>query len=380
MESMEQQCEERPRRVLQIGMTRNWGGLETYLMQQFRHLDPARVCYDFVNITGEYDICFQQEILDAGSEIYSVCSRHRNPLKHYAEWYRLLQHHAGEYDAIVLNTNSLEYVYPLVLAKKFGIPRRVIHSHNAGYGHPIDCGRRALIAMNTRLIHASATDYLACSEAAGRWMFGDGTSFRVVHNAIDTAGYRPDAARRAAVRAEFGLGDALVLGHVGRFTYQKNHDYLLDIFAVVHRERSDAVLLLVGDAVEDTSFLDAAHEKAERLGLRDSVRFLGLRQDVPDLMQAMDAFLLPSHFEGLPLVGIEAQAAGLPCFVSDAVSRELAITDLMHFLPLGDASAWTAPILAAAGRPRRDTAAELRRAGYDIEAETRKMEEFFCSN
>jgi len=367
-------------RVLQVGMTRNWGGLETYLMQQFRHLDPARVHYDFVNITGEYDICFQQEILEAGSSIYRVCSRHRNPARHYAQWCQLLQHHAGAYDAIVLNANSLEYVYPLVVAKKFGIPRRVIHSHNAGYDHPIGRGRRALIAMNRRLLRASATDYLACSDAAGQWMFGAGTSYHVVHNAIDPAAYRPDAARRAAVRGELGLGDALVLGHVGRFSYQKNHGYLLDIFAAVQRERPDAVLLLIGGPVEDTSFLDAAHEKAERLGLAGHVRFLGLRQDVPDLMQAMDAFLLPSHFEGLPLVGIEAQAAGLPCYVSDVVSRELAVTDLMHFLPLGDAAAWTQPILAGAALPRRDTADEIRRAGYDILAETKKMEDFFCSN
>lgn len=365
--------------VLQVGMTRNWGGLETYLMQQFRHLDPARVHYDFVNITGEYDICFQQEILDAGSEVYSVCSRHRNPLRHYLEWRQLLRAHAGEYDAIVLNANSLEYVYPLVLAKKMGIPRRVIHSHNAGYDHPIGRGRRALIAMNRRLLRGAATDYLACSTEAGQWMFGE-TPFRVVHNAIDRAAYRPDSARRAAMRAQLGLGDAgaLVLGHVGRFSYQKNHDYLLDIFAAVHEKRPDAVLLLIGGAVEDTSFLDAAHEKAERLGLAEAVRFLGLRSDVPDLMQAMDAFLLPSHFEGLPLVGIEAQAAGLPCYVSDVVSRELAVTDLMHFLPLDAPAPWAAAILEGAGRPRRDTADDIRRAGYDIVAETRKMEEFFC--
>lgn len=368
-----------PKRVLEVGMTRNWGGLETYLMQQFRHLDPARVHYDFVNITGEYDICFQQEIADAGSEIYSVCSRHRNPLRHYREWYQLLARHAGAYDAIVLNTNSLEYVYPLVAAKRFGIPRRVIHSHNSGFENAIGTARRALIAMNRRLLRASATDYLACSEAAGCWMFDPGTPFRVVHNAIDLAAYRPDPERRAAVRASLGVGDALVLGHIGRFSYQKNHDFLLDIFKAVHEQRPDAILWLIGDAVGDTSFLDAAHEKAERLGLEESVRFLGLRSDVPDLLQAMDAFLLPSHFEGLPLVGVEAQAAGLPCYVSDAVSQELALTGCMHFLPLGHADAWAAAILHDAGQPHRDTAGEIRRAGYDIEAETRKMEEFFWS-
>ena len=367
-----------PKRILEVGMTRNWGGLETYLMQQFRHLDPARVHYDFVNITGEYDICFQQEILDAGSKVYRVCSRHRNPLWHYREWYQLLRHHAGEYDAIVLNTNSLEYVYPLVIAKKFGIPRRVIHSHNGGFENAIGTARRALIAMNRRLLRASATDYLACSEAAGRWMFDAGTSFHVVHNAIDLAAYHPDPVRRANARASLGLGDAFVLGHIGRFSYQKNHAFLLDVFAAVHEQKPDAVLLLVGDAVGDTSFLDAAHEKVERLGLAGSVRFLGLRSDVPDLLQAMDAFLLPSHFEGLPLVGVEAQAAGLPCYVADTVSQELAMTDCMHFLPLGDAGKWAVAILQDAAQPHRDTAEAIRRAGYDIITETRKMEDFFC--
>lgn len=377
---MEQQRQARPKRVLEVGMTRNWGGLETYLMQQFRHLDPARVHYDFVNITGEYDICFQQEILDAGSEVFRVCSRHRNPLRHYREWYQLLRHHAGAYDAIVLNTNSLEYVYPLVIARKFGIPRRVIHSHNAGFENAIGTARRALIAMNQRLLRASATDYLACSEDAGRWMFGTGTPFRVVHNALDMASYRFDPARRAAVRQSLGLGDALVLGHVGRFSYQKNHDFLLDAFAAVHEARPDTVLLLVGDAVGDTSFLDATKEKVERLGLKENVRFLGMRQDVPDLLQAMDVFLLPSHFEGLGIVGIEAQAAGLPTFASDTLPRDLAVTSLIHFLPLGRAEAWAEAVLHGGGQPRRDTTDEIRRAGYDIDEETRKMEEFFCSN
>ena len=372
-------AQKQPKRVLEVGMTRNWGGLETYLMQQFRHLDPARVHYDFVNITGEYDICFQQEILDAGSEVFRVCSRHRNPLRHYREWYQLLRHHAGAYDAIVLNTNSLEYVYPLVIAKTFGIPRRVIHSHNAGFENAIGTARRALIAMNQRLLRASATDYLACSEAAGRWMFSEKTPFHVVHNAIDTAAYRPDAARRASVRAALGVHDALVLGHVGRFSYQKNHDFLLDIFAAVHAKHPDAVLLLVGDAVGDTTFLDAAHEKAEQLGLSENVRFLGLRSDVPDLMQAMDAFLLPSHFEGLGIVGIEAQAAGLPTYASDTLPRDLAVTSLIHFLPLGRAEAWAEAVLHGGGQPRRDTTDEIRHAGYDIDEETRKMEEFFWS-
>ena len=137
-----------PIRVLQIGMTKNIGGLETYLMQQFRHLDKSKVVYDFVNITGEYDIVFRTEIESAGSRIFEVKSRHSNPIRHYWQWIKLLYQISPDYKAIVLNSNSIIYVFPLVAARFFGIPMRVIHSHNSGFEQSIGILRSFLIKLN----------------------------------------------------------------------------------------------------------------------------------------------------------------------------------------------------------------------------------------
>ena len=140
-----------PVRVLQIGMTRNHGGLETYLLQQFRALNKFKVTYDFVNITGEYDIVAQEELIAAGCKIFKVNSRHKNPIKHYYQWLKLLCKVHEQYDAIVLNANSLEYVFPLFTAKWFKIPKRIIHSHNTGYDHNIGTVRNILIKINKRI-------------------------------------------------------------------------------------------------------------------------------------------------------------------------------------------------------------------------------------
>ena len=147
--------EPRVLRVLQVGMTRNLGGIETYLIEQFRHLDKTKIDYDFVNITGEYSICYEDEILASGSKIFKVVSRHKNPLLHYWQWFNILLQHKGVYDVIVLNTNSLEYVFPLVFGKVFGIPVRVIHSHNSGFENKQGLARRPLMRMNKRLLEWS---------------------------------------------------------------------------------------------------------------------------------------------------------------------------------------------------------------------------------
>lgn len=367
-------------KVLQIGMTRNWGGLETYLMQQFRNLDPHKVQYDFVNITGEHDIVFQEEILSKGSRIYKVCSRHINPLKHYYQWIRLLGKIGKEYQAIVLNTNSLGYVFPVWAARFFGIPKRIIHSHNGGFENRVGLIKGLLIKVNKFLLAQSATDYWACSKRAGEWMFGHGQEFVVIPNAIKVSDFAYSSDVREAKRAELGLDTQLAVGHVGRFTNQKNHQFLIEIFAELCKLHGDAKLLLAGNAVEDMSYLENAKMQAKELGLEDKVIFLGMRSDVKELMQAMDCFVLPSKFEGLPLVGIEAQAAGLPCFFADTITREIGISGSAHFLSLEDgAKTWAKNILAGSKMGRQDNTAQIERAGYDIETSVKSIEEYFLS-
>lgn len=361
-------------RVLQVGMTRNLGGIETYLIEQFRHLDKSKIDYDFVNITGEYSICYEDEILASGSKIFKVVSRHKNPLLHYWQWFNILLQNKGVYDVIVLNTNSLEYVFPLVLGKVFGIPVRVIHSHNSGFENKQGLARRILVGMNKKLLAWSANLRFACSQFAGQWMFKD-NPYHVIYNAIDIHKYDADLAVRDEMRQALNLDTALTLLHVGRFSYQKNHSFLLDIFKEVHSIQPDSVLLLVGDTTEESEFLTEVKRKIKAYGLEHVVRLLGRRDDVNKIMQAADVLVMPSFFEGLTVVGIEAQACDLPLLLSDTVTKELGLLPSTQFISLdAGAKAWAEVIVNSKQHNRRSRYEELKAAGYDIGFETERVE------
>lgn len=361
-------------RVLQVGMTRNLGGIETYLIEQFRHLDKSKIDYDFVNITGEYSICYEDEILASGSKIFKVVSRHKNPLLHYWQWFNILLQNKGIYDVIVLNTNSLEYVFPLVLGKVFGIPVRVIHSHNSGFENKQGLVRRLLVGMNKKLLAWSANLRFACSQFAGQWMFKD-NPYHVIYNAIDIHKYDADLAVRDEMRQALNLDTALTLLHVGRFSYQKNHSFLLDIFKEVHSIQPDSVLLLVGDTTEESEFLTEVKRKIKAYGLEHVVRLLGRRDDVNKIMQAADVLVMPSFFEGLTVVGIEAQACDLPLLLSDTVTKELGLLPSTQFISLdAGAKAWAEVIVNSKQHNRQSRYEELKAAGYDIGNETERVE------
>ena len=366
--------ESRRLRVLQVGMTRNLGGIETYLIEQFRHLDKSKIDYDFVNITGEYSICYEDEILASGSKIFKVVSRHKNPLLHYWQWFNILLQNKGIYDVIVLNTNSLEYVFPLVLGKIFGIPVRVIHSHNSGFENKQGLARRLLVGMNKKLLAWSANLRFACSQFAGQWMFKD-NPYHVIYNAIDIHKYDADLIVREETRNALGLHTELTLLHVGRFSYQKNHSFLLDIFKEVHRIQPDSVLLLVGDTTEESEFLTEVKRKIKAYGLENVVRLLGRRDDVNKIMQAADVLVMPSFFEGLTVVGIEAQASDLPLLLSDTVTKELGLLPSTQFISLeAGPTAWAKAIVNSKRHNRQSRYEELKAAGYDIVNETERVE------
>ena len=366
--------ESRGLRVLQVGMTRNLDGIETYLIEQFRHLDKSKIDYDFVNITGEYSICYEDEILASGSKIFKVVSRHKNPLLHYWQWFNILLQNKGVYDVIVLNTNSLEYVFPLVLGKIFGIPVRVIHSHNSGFENKQGLARRLLVGMNKKLLAWSANLRFACSQFAGQWMFKD-NPYHVIYNAIDIHKYDADLAVRDEMRQALNLDTALTLLHVGRFSYQKNHSFLLDIFKEVHSIQPDSVLLLVGDTTEESEFLTEVKRKIKAYGLENVVRLLGRRDDVNKIMQAADVLVMPSFFEGLTVVGIEAQASDLPLLLSDTVTKELGLLPSTQFISLeAGPTAWAEAIVNSKQHNRQSRYEELKAAGYDIGNETERVE------
>lgn len=357
-------------RVLEIGMTRNIGGMETYLIEQYRHLDKSKIQYDFVNLTGEYPMAFEKEIISNGNRVYNIVSRGKNPLKHYYEWFQFMRKYHKLYDAIILNTCDLYHIIPLFLAKIFGIKTIILHSHNAGNEKSKNRLRKILIRFNTILMNFSVTNYWACSKVAAEWMFGYDKKYELIKNGIDTHKYIYNEKKRYTLRKEMYLDEHFVIGHIGRFAYQKNHEFIIKLFYEIIKAKPNAILLLIGKIEQTNQIFINTKNLVKQLGLEDKVLFLNARNDVADLYQIMDCFILPSHFEGLPIVGIEAQAAGLKCVVSKNISRELQITNLVKFIGLNEnIKLWVKEILSAETLKRENMYEKIISTGYDIKKE-----------
>lgn len=294
-------------------------------------------------------------------------SKLSRPRAYYGNLLRLLRER--RYDCVHIHG---DVAYLLLIfaraARRAGVDSVILHSHAAG----VDGGSRRLKLILHRLarpfLARSATRFAACSDRAAQWMYpflgSDGVA--IVNNGIEVERYAYDAATRERMRAELKLDGCFVVGHVGRFAYQKNHEYLLDAFAAIRRRIPNARLLMVGEGV----LFDRIREKSSRLALERDVIFYGASYDVGSLLQAMDLFLLPSHFEGLPVVGVEAQAAGLPVIFSDSVTRQADLSGRAWFLP-AEASAverWAerAQAVAAEEADRSKGREAVERAGFTV--------------
>ncbi len=307
-----------------------------------------------------------------GTDVHYVGTRGprwTRPFAYYRNTLKLLQ--GSGYDCVHIHG---DVAYLLLIfakaARRAGVDRIILHSHAAG----IDGGSRRLKAALHRLCRGAlrrcATDFAACSDKAAAWMYPglDVSRVRMIKNGVELARFAYDADARARIRGELKLEDAFVVGHVGRFAYQKNHEYLLEVFAAMRARVANARLLLVGEGV----LFDETCKKAVDLGLEKDVIFYGASNDVGKLMQAMDLFALPSRFEGLPVVGVEAQAAGLPVLFSDYITRQARLTEHVRFLPIDRASVgkWGEAALAVAEGPGWDRAADcetVRQAGFTIQ-------------
>lgn len=367
-------------KILQIGMTKNIGGIETYLIEQYRHLDKRRIDYDFINMIGENNIAFEDEIKSNGNEIYNIVSRGKNPLKHYWQWIMFFYKNAKFYDAIVFNTCDLYHMCPLFLAKIFNIRIRIIHSHNNGNEKKEKIFRKILIKVNKFLMDISVTNYWACSTEAGLWMFGKNKNFKIIHNLIDSRKYIYNIDVRRKIRKSLNIEDKFVIGHIGRFSYQKNHVFLIKVFNEIYKKDKNSVLLLIGGKTGNQSYYQESVNLVNKMGLDDNVYFLGMQKNVADYYQAMDCFLLPSRFEGLGIVGIEAQASSLCCIVSTNVSRELQITELVKYISLNEnIDIWVKEILKSKLNKRINRYKEIVNKGYDIEEGNKIFQEYFIS-
>lgn len=346
----------------------NRGGLETMLMNYYRHTDRNKVQFDFLT-HRPYDGDYGEEIRQLGGEIYHLPVL--NPLSpiYKRELTRFFREHP-EYRIVHVHQDCLSGVI-LKAAKECGVPVRIAHSHNSNQDKNL---KYPVKLWYKRQIPRYATALFACGKDAGDWMFGR-APYQIINNAIAASVYTYDPKKRARMRQLLGLGDQLVVGHVGRFSPPKNHPFLLEVFAAVLKKEPNAVLLLVGGGDD----LPKIQEKAQSLGISGHVRFLGVRSDVADLMQAMDVFVFPSLYEGLPVTMVEAQASGLPCLISDKVPPECIITEgLVDMLPLSaGAETWAEKVLEKKNLPRTDSYAEIAAHGFDITTEAVKLQEFY---
>lgn len=349
-----------PIRILHVIGIMNRGGAETMIMNLYRNIDRTKVQFDFVENSDE-PAAFDDEIRALGGRIYRC--PHYNGKNHfsYVRWWKeFFRGHRGEYPIVHGHIGSTAAIY-LSIAKKNGA-YAIAHSHSAG----MDSILYRAYSYPTRHI---ADHFFACSRDAGIVRYGkrignNHTCCEVLTNAIDVCKFTFCPQTRTAVRNSLGIdASTFVVGHVGRFAEAKNHAFLIDIFAQIHQRRPDAVLLLVGDGELRPQIEKQIADK----GLQDSIILTGVRSDVNRLLQAMDVFVFPSLYEGLPVSIIEAQAAGLPCLISDKVPIECKKTGLVTQIPLASgAQAWADAVFQAVSVPRVDTAEQIRNAGYDI--------------
>ena len=358
-------------RILHVVTYMGRGGLETMIMNYYRRMDRTKVQFDFL-VHRDFRADYDDEIEQLGGRIYRI--------GRLIPWSRAYQQSLDtffaehpEYREVHVHQDCLSAVI-LKAAMKHGVPMRIAHSHSSSQ----DKNLKYLIKLYyKRQIPQYATALFACGRDAGDWMFG-GKPYTIVNNAIDAAQYSYCPTRKMEIRRSLHIAEnAFVVGHVGRFSPVKNHAFLLDVFDQLRRENERAVLLLVGDG----DLRSSMEEKAKIMGLEDHVLFTGVRNDVCDLMQAMDVFVFPSLYEGLPVSLVEAQAAGLPCLISDCVPDACMLTDLVQKVSLEEsARQWAKRILAASATVRRDRLGEIAASGFDIVSNAAWLQQYYIEH
>lgn len=359
-------------KVLHVVGRMDRGGTEALLMSLLHTIDRDRYQFDFVEQT-EDECDYDQEILGLGSKIYRCPNISSESIKKYREWWKEFFTEHPEYAIIHGHSRGSAPIY-LDEANKAG-RTTIMHCHNNSHGKGVKGAIRYVWQLPLRKI---GKYNFACSYDSGVSQFGKNGTFEVIKNGIisERFAWNPDI--REKKRKELGIENSFVIGNVARFVEQKNHVFLIKVFNEVQKLNPDSKLMLVGEGPLEKD----VRKQIKELGIEDKVIFTGVRSDVNELMQAMDAFLLPSYFEGLGIVNIEAQAAGLPCFVSDKViPPEVDITELMHHIPLEESpKEWAVKILDGRIKTedRKERCEDIVNAGYDIKATAERLCEFYA--
>ena len=354
------------------------GGIQSLVIDWVSRFDKNKIHVDFLLLDDGKEYELEQTLKELGCTVYKLKGiwvktpidfiKYKYAVKNFFK-----EHH--DYKVVHMHSSSKNYMF-LKYAKKYGIPMRIAHSHNIDF-QTNDNLKKIIGNVFKKPLIKYSTDYFACSKIAGEWLFGkkivESDKFKVIHNAIDYEKFKYDEKVRKEIRKTLKINDSdIVIGNVGRFSNQKNHLFLLDIFNATLKINSHIKLVLVGQGENERII----REKINHLGINDKVIITGFRNDVNKLMQGMDVFLMPSLHEGLPVVGVEAQAAGLPCFMSkDVITNEVKILDSLKFISLhNDANYWAKEILSS-NLKRVDSYNKLKYSGYLIEDTVKAIEE-----
>lgn len=353
------------KRVLIDGMTNNMGGLEKFSYTLYKLLKES--CQiDFITIDKE--IPYEKEFLDNGCKIYRITPRYASLRKFKKDIQAVFEN--GNYDILWFNKTTLSSVDCLKIAKQNHVNKIICHSHASK-----NMGNILTLIMhkyNQWNIDKYVDYKVACSENAAVWFFGKSTKdVKIFQNGVDVANYEPVSTLRKKKRKEMNVENKFVVGHIGMFSEVKNHKFILDVFAEIVKQ-TDSQLLLCGEG----ELKGEIQEYAKNKGIEEKVSFLGIRKDIPEILQAVDVVIFPSLHEGLPFALVEAQAAGVPCVVSDTVSIEAKLTDLIHFLSLqDDVKIWAEKILEYREYQKVSKAEQLEEKGYSLETMKKNIQE-----
>lgn len=353
-------------RVLQCVNNMHRAGLETMLMNYYRNLDREKIQFDFL-VHRQERSDYDDEIECMGGHIYRAPRLYPQNYPAYFAYMKQFFREHPEYKIVHSHIDAMSYL-PLLAAKKANVPVRIAHSHSSS----IDRDSKYWVKQGFRmLLPRVATHLFSCGEIAGQFLFR-GKAYQIIPNAIDASQFLFNSEIRDGRRRELNLDGKYVVGHVGRFSYPKNHEFLVDIFVQIYEKEKKAVLMLVGTGEKE----EKIREYVQAQGLSDAVMFMGNRSDVNELYQVMDVFVMPSLFEGVPLVGVEAQFSGLPCVFSDKVPGEVMFTEKCEFVDLNQSAERFADVVLAQRNKERDSGTAFCTT-YDVRHACRLLEESY---
>lgn len=352
------------------------GGIQTFVLENWKHMDKNKVQVDFLLLDDGVTYELEDTLRKMGSNVFKLKGIWIKKPWDYVKYYKSLNKffkQNNDYQVVHLHSSSKNFLV-LALAKKYGVKVRIAHSHNIGFQTTskiqIVCGN-----ILKYFLRKYSTDYFACSELAGQWLFGKKEKVTVVKNAVDIDKFCYNREKSEKIKKQLGLTNNFVIGHAGRFTHQKNHEFLIQIFNEIYKMDNNARLLLVGSGELESEI----RRQVEKLHLEDYVVFAGFQTDVSLYMQAMDSFVFPSEYEGLGLVLIEAQAAGLTCFTSKyVVPEEAKVSELLTFISLGEAPRiWAEEILKQKNSERKTPRSDIAQNGYDIYETAHFLQQYY---